>query len=110
MIFNNRNICLHSKPFFDVELFQKGIFQASDIIVGGHLRPVSYYHNRGYTADNLLRIQIIFSVIKQEWIRSDFMVIDIENFQIELMIFGYLHKFMDFKIITLLSNFKKSTR
>ena len=48
LIFNNKCICLSNKTIFDVELFQKGIFQASYIIVRGHLKPILHFYNLGF--------------------------------------------------------------
>lgn len=97
IIFSNKCICLSNKTFFDVELFQKGILQASDIIVRGHLKPILHFLNLGFETKSLLRIQKIFSAIRNDWIQSDFMEVDTENFEIELMIFGRLQKLCDIK-------------
>ena len=48
IIFSNKCICLSNKTFFDVELFQKGILQASDIIVRGHLKPILHFFKFGF--------------------------------------------------------------
>ena len=51
----------------------------------------------GFATKSLLRIQKIFSAIRNDWIQSDFMEVDTENFEIELMIFGRLQKLCDIK-------------
>ena len=97
IIFNNKCICLKNKTFFDTELFQKGILKASDIIVRGHLRPISYWYDLKFSSENLLRIHKICSVIREEWIQGDFMEVDTTNFEIELIICGRVQKLCDIK-------------
>ena len=105
IIFNNKSIYIRNRMFFDNDLIQKGIFEASDIIEGGELRPISYFYNLGFTTLNLLTIQKIYSSISNEWIQGNFMSVDRENYDIDLKISGHVYNFRDLKSFKLYNYF-----
>ena len=51
----------------------------------------------GIATESLLRIQKIFSAISKEWIQCDYLEVNTENVEIELMIFGLLQKLCGIK-------------
>ena len=97
IIFNNKNIFIRSKSFFDKDLVEKGILQMEDIMDGNEMKPPPHFWAMGIKGKELLQIYDICNAIKVEWKRNEFMQIDINLYNLKVKIDGHVGLFSDVK-------------
>ena len=99
IIFNNRNICIKGKMFFDISLFEKGIHLVTHLWDKDQGMSADYFSNLGLKSEELLRIIDICNAIPEtithESARDKFQYVDIATFDIELKVFGQKLKYRD---------------